>query len=387
LEFQLDAKDVLIRYETGRCARIFSTTACNSSLIALGNCTEPMMPSTPFIFVSYARRDMEPVGRVLDALRRVAELRGQEIRIWTDTRQLSAGENWASLIQSAMEQSNVFLTFISPNSVQSEFVVREMHAAYYSGRQLLPVLLRPTPTEQWPPFLRDIQYVDMSRLPAETASDEAASEIVRIIGRMNLSSAKPIPTQETTEVAEARAEQVRDRGVSKEDANNPPDSIFLVHGHDEAFLRDVENFINGLGVRPIIMKDVGGASTSLIDKFFEIGGDARYAIVLLSGDDMGVSRDQYEEDGVGERALQYRSRQNVILELGYFYGLLGWENVFVLERIPPRKFPNFERPSDLNGVLFDRYDEGGKWRRELHRRLSDAGFEIPSLSELSTKTS
>ncbi len=343
------------------------------------------MANEPYIFVSYARADSEIVRRIVAEMKMTARLRGMEITVWIDSDNLSAGQDWSKVIQSALLQATVVLAFISPSSVQSKFVVNEMQAAYNSGRHILPVLLRPTPTEQWPLLLREILYVDISRLPVETAPVEAAEEIVRIIGKMNLSSTGPIPTEATNELAEALAEQVRNRNVPKEDTDKPPDSIFLVHGHDEAFLRDVENFIHGLGIRPIIMKDVGGATTSLIDKFFEIGGAARYAIVLLSGDDMGASRDQYEEDGVGERALQYRSRQNVILELGYFYGLLGWENVFVLERTPPRKFPNFERPSDLSGVLFDRYDEAGKWRRELQKRLSDSGFVIPPLSKLTAR--
>ncbi len=118
----------------------------------------------------------------------------------------------------------------------------------------------------------------------------------------------------------------------------------------------------------------------MIEKFFEVGKAADFAIVLLSGDDMGASRLQYETTNVGERALQYRSRQNVTLELGFFYGKLGWESVFVLEREPPKVFPNFERPSDLNGVLWDRYDKQGKWRTELHSRLVKRGFQIPAQS-------
>jgi len=79
---------------------------------------------------------------------------------------------------------------------------------------------------------------------------------------------------------------------------------------------------------------------------------------------------------VGDKALQFRARQNVILELGFFYGYLGWENVFVIHRAPPRVFPNFERPSDLDGAVFDAIDVDGKWRETLRRRLAEAGFKI-----------
>ena len=100
----------------------------------------------------------------------------------------------------------------------------------------------------------------------------------------------------------------------------------------------------------------------------------RYCVTNV--DDMGASRIQYEADGVGNRALQFRARQNVILELGFFYGYLGWEQVFVLYKKPDKVFPNFERPSDLDGVLFEQVDETGKWMEYLRDQLLEAGFEL-----------
>src|SRR6266571_198565 len=49
-------------------------------------------------------------------------------------------------------------------------------------------------------------------------------------------------------------------------------------------------------------------------------------------------------------------------ELGFFYGLLGWENVFVLYRPPDHVYPNFERPADIDGAVFDEMDPSGAWR-------------------------
>ena len=77
------------------------------------------------------------------------------------------------------------------------------------------------------------------------------------------------------------------------------------------------------------------------------------------------------------RALQFRGRQNVILELGFFYGFLGWENVFVLLKKPDKVWPNFERPSDLEGVVFDEVDSSHRWKGYLTDRLAQAGFDLP----------
>ena len=106
-----------------------------------------------------------------------------------------------------------------------------------------------------------------------------------------------------------------------------------------------------------------------------VAGKARFAIVLLSADDYGASRRQYDQPGVGDRSLQFRARQNVILELGFFYGKLGMEQVFVVAKGPDFVFPNFERPSDLDGVVFDSLEDDA-WQTTLKGRLRDAGFVL-----------
>lgn len=176
------------------------------------------------------------------------------------------------------------------------------------------------------------------------------------------------------------ASKTRDAVQAAPKADGPPRSVFLVHGHDEAFLSQVEAFVRALGVETVVLKKIGGASMSLLQKLLEVGGAARFAIVLLSADDFGASRKQYESaDDVGPRSLQFRARQNVILELGFFYGRLGWENVFVLEKAAPKLFPNFERPTDLQGVVFDRFDDTGEWRSFIYERLKAAKFELPAI--------
>ena len=110
--------------------------------------------------------------------------------------------------------------------------------------------------------------------------------------------------------------------------------------------------------------------------FMAVASKAKFAVVLLSSDDYGASRRQYDAEGVRDRALQFRARQNVVLELGFFYGRLGWENVFVVFEAPDEVFPNFERPSDLDGVIFDAMSDPA-WKSNLQTRLAKAGFDIP----------
>jgi predicted nucleotide-binding protein len=160
-------------------------------------------------------------------------------------------------------------------------------------------------------------------------------------------------------------------------AGGRPSSVFVVHGHDDQALAQLEQYLGSVGVKPVILARRDESPQSLFQKFMTLGAEARFAIVLLCADDYGASCLQYDEPGVEDRALQFRARQNVILELGFFYGHLGWENVFVVFHGPEKVFPNFERPSDLEGVVFDSLSEVD-WRTRLSGRLTAAGFELAS---------
>src|SRR5690606_32812906 len=94
----------------------------------------------------------------------------------------------------------------------------------------------------------------------------------------------------------------------------PPDSIFVVHGHDNVALREVVSFVDGLGIRPVVLKDAAGPDQSLLQRFFRVAGEARFAVVILSADDVGAARRQFDAPNVGDKSLQFRARQNVILE-------------------------------------------------------------------------
>jgi predicted nucleotide-binding protein len=88
-------------------------------------------------------------------------------------------------------------------------------------------------------------------------------------------------------------------------------------------------------------------------------------VVLLSPDDTGYS------NADGPAAAKLRARQNVILELGYFAGKLGRENVVALHR------GSIELPSDYDGVLYTPYDgDSGTWRSELVAELRDSGYSV-----------
>ena len=88
--------------------------------------------------------------------------------------------------------------------------------------------------------------------------------------------------------------------------------------------------------------------------FEQHAAEAGFAVILLTGDDVG---------GPSDTELQPRARQNVVFEMGFFYGLLGRDYVAVLyER-------GVEKPSDIDGLVYIELDPAGAWKTALLQEL------------------
>lgn len=139
--------------------------------------------------------------------------------------------------------------------------------------------------------------------------------------------------------------------------------VFLVHGHHDGLLHEAARYLDKLKLEPIILREQPSSGCTIIEKFVDFT-DVAYAVVLLTPDDRGgMIKDVFEKQ-------RPRSRQNVILELGYFLGKLGRNRVTALY------MGDVEIPSDYSGVAFVSVDERGAWRLELARELKAAGLEI-----------
>ena len=333
-----------------------------------------------YMFVSYAKPDAERVQPVVEALTTEYRHRGLDVEVWVDFTHLAPGEHWDLEIEKALQDSIGMLVFVSPSSMASDWVSRELMAALtHQDRLIIPVILRHVPN--LPLALKQRQWLDLSSTPHPTKADilQAAKRIADATeSKLKAPGAAPPSPPVTAAAAPAIAATIAEeaRGAQKAAGSTagPPDSVFVVHGHDQTALSEMEKYLIGVGVKPIILSKLGGAEQSLLQKFLKTASASRFAIVILSADDLGASRVQYDVPDVGAHALRFRARQNVILELGFFYGLLGWENVFVLLKPPEKVYPDFERPSDIEGAVFESMDATGNWRTSLAGKLSEAGF-------------
>lgn len=134
--------------------------------------------------------------------------------------------------------------------------------------------------------------------------------------------------------------------------------VFLVHGHDEAVRETVARFLEKLGLQVIILHEQANGGRTIIEKI-EHHSEVGMAVVLLTPDDIG---------GKAGGQMEPRVRQNVLLELGYFMGVLGRHKVCAL------RSGKVEIPTDFAGVVWT--DMAGEWKTALARELKAAGYDI-----------
>ena len=138
--------------------------------------------------------------------------------------------------------------------------------------------------------------------------------------------------------------------------------VFISYGHDDEAKTTVAKFVEDLGLKPITLDGQPSKGQTIIDKFEEQAGEAGFAIVLLSPDDVGSSK------ATGKRKL--RARQNIIFELGYLRGGLGGERVCALYK------EGVELPSGICDVAYVPMDSADDWKLKLSREMQNAGLPI-----------
>lgn len=111
------------------------------------------------IFVSYAHEDSELVKMV------ALHLGAAGHRVFFDDHSLPRGGEFVATIQREIESSDLFLFFISPDAVRSgSFTLTEIAMAQTRRPQpagyVLPVMVRPTPLEDMPAYLRAVSIFE-----------------------------------------------------------------------------------------------------------------------------------------------------------------------------------------------------------------------------------
>lgn len=111
------------------------------------------------IFFSYAAADSPTAHKLQSILSKHSNL-----DVFT-TETLSAGENWVSKLKSALSSCDIFLVLLSPSSINSNWVLYEVGAAWGLGKPIIPIIIDSEMSSNIIPApLNQLQLVDFKSL-------------------------------------------------------------------------------------------------------------------------------------------------------------------------------------------------------------------------------
>jgi len=222
-----------------------------------------------------------------------------------------------------------------------------------------------------------------------------------------------------------------------EDTKSTSKDVFIVHGKDHAPMKELKTMLYEFGLNPIVLHEQPSGSRTIVEKL-EKYSDVGYAFVILTPDDIGtlneddmkvfhsiieetidvaeqvwhmkgipphfgmpstrveleladgISRISGEENKISPEktketrrklnavcsSFKHRARQNVVLEFGYFVGLLNRDRVCCLYR------GNVELPSDMQGIVYIPFKNSVNEVKEMiSKELAEAGYSVSSRKE------
>jgi tetratricopeptide (TPR) repeat protein len=127
------------------------------------------------VFLSYSSSLSETATHI------ELSLKGQGFSVFRDRSMLPPGESFDARIRTAIEESDLFVFLISPESVSPErYTLTELKFAeqkwQHPDGRVLPVFAKPTPKESIPAFLRAVTVLQ----PHGDIAAEVAAEVVRL---------------------------------------------------------------------------------------------------------------------------------------------------------------------------------------------------------------
>ena len=128
------------------------------------------------IFISYSRRDSE------QAIALAEWLRSAGASVWMDTAALAAAETWSAEIVTAIEGCSLFFILLSPDSVASVNVKKELSLASESKKVIVPIEVVPCELNQ------SMKYA-LAGLQRVAITDEEA--LSRAFGKLGIGTSVP----------------------------------------------------------------------------------------------------------------------------------------------------------------------------------------------------
>lgn len=105
------------------------------------------------LFISYSRKDIEAARKLTKAFH------GQGLDFWIDWEGIPPTVDWWREIERGIEQANIFLFLLSPDSAASKVCRQEIEHAAKNGKRLIPVVVRDIKADESPAELKSLNWI------------------------------------------------------------------------------------------------------------------------------------------------------------------------------------------------------------------------------------
>jgi hypothetical protein len=155
------------------------------------------------IFISYSSKDREFVERL------ARDLMARGLRVWWDRLEMKVGDSLNRKIQEGILRSSWLAVVLSPDSVASRWVEKQLNAALERELQkedvfVLPILYR---TCAIPLFLRDKVYADF-----RTSYEQGVDTLLeRVVPRLDINILRTLMSEKPTAILSRYADLSKDK--------------------------------------------------------------------------------------------------------------------------------------------------------------------------------
>ena len=105
------------------------------------------------VFISYSRKDMEVARRLAEAFK------DQDLDVWIDWEGIAPTVDWWREIEKGIEEADIFLFLISPDSAKSKICTREIEHANKNSKRLIPVVVRDLAGDESPVGIGHLNWI------------------------------------------------------------------------------------------------------------------------------------------------------------------------------------------------------------------------------------
>jgi WD40 repeat protein len=105
------------------------------------------------LFISYSRKDIAFAHQLTTAFE------GQDLDFWIDWEDIPPTVEWWQEIEKGIEEADIFLFLLSPDSVTSKYCKKEIEHAVKNGKRLIPIVVRDISADKSPVEISILNWI------------------------------------------------------------------------------------------------------------------------------------------------------------------------------------------------------------------------------------